>query len=405
MLHSGQFPENIRRNYTIDSLAALFKGLFTGLVITFTAVTLRRLQAGDIAVAFVAVGPMIANSFNLLWAYISGRKDKILWTVLPTIFSRGILVFCFFIKNPLHLGILLFIHFFSEAIHITPYSSVMKEIYPDDCRSQAMGYVHTVFIASTLTGAALGGRLLDAGGLYSYTWVFPLGGILGVVSSLIFWNIKLPPEKKCMTLKLKRIQSVSQSVKNIVTSLPLLQVVSVNFIVGFANLLGMAVFPLYQVDILHLSNTSVGILGVLISLGGVAFLYRWGRVKSGRVNFNSFRKILFLVPAILILYSTAGNIYPLCIASFISGTCWNGWHILWFNYLVQSTGSDMVAKGYVGVRYTLMGVRSLLVPLLISFIGDVRLTLYVAIIIALIGLILSLNLKDEVLSREFGRNG
>jgi len=149
----------------------------------------------------------------------------------------------------------------------------------------------------------------------------------------------------------------------------------------------------------------VGLLGVFTSLGGMTFLYMWSRFYRGRVKFEAFKRILSIVPFILLLYAVAPNIYPLFLASFLAGVCWNGWDILWFNYLVQSTGNDETAKGYVGVRYTMMGVRSLITPLIISYIADIKMVLIVAVIISTIGIILSISLKDERVSREFGKSG
>jgi len=402
MLHIHQFPEEIRKNYIIDSLSAILGGLFAGLVLTFTAVTVRRLEASELIVAFVALGNLISNSTTLFWAYISTRGDKVLWAVIPLIFSRSMLLFCFFTEDPLYLSVILFIYYFSEAVYITPYSSVMKEIYPDEFRSQAMGYVRLLYIAATLTGAATGGRLLDLGGLYGYRWVFPAGGLIGVLAALVFARIKLPSKERSM--KTVRPGSVNQSVKNILTSNILMYVFLIEFIVGLANLLGIGIYPLVQVDLLKLSNTNVGLLGVFASLGGITFLYMWGRFYRGKVKFEAFKRILSIVPFILLLYAVAPNIYPLLLASFLAGVCWNGWDILWFNYLVQSTGDDETAKGYVGVRYTMMGIRSLVTPLIISYIGDIKMVLIIAVIISTAGIILSISLKDETVSREFRKN-
>lgn len=355
------------------------------------------------AVAFIAMGPMIANSATFFWAYISGRGNNLLWTVVPTVISRGALVFILFVKSPLILSVILFIYFFIETIHITPYSGLMKEIYPDNCRSQTMGYVRSVMIAATLAGAFLGGKLLDEGGLFSYRWVFPMGGITGVISALVFSLIRVPSKRKTGEIKPYRFQSITKSLKNIATSKILLYVFAIEFIIGLSNLIAIGVYPLYLVDILKLSNYQIGTLEVLISTGGMSFLYLWSRFKRGRVKFESFRNIIALVPLIILLYAVSKNIYPLFIASLLAGICWNGWDIFWVNYLIQNTGSDTIAKGYVGVRYSLMGIRSSITPLIITTIGDIRTALWFAFFLSVTGIILSLGLNDENLSKEFSR--
>jgi hypothetical protein len=373
-----------------------------GIAIAFASVTLRRLHADSILVSYVALGSCISNLTTLFWAFVSTRGNKLAWTVYPTIFSRGVIIFSYFIEDPFIMTVLLFTYFFTETISIAPYSAVMREAYPDEYRSQAMGYVRSISIGATLVGAALGGRLLDMGGLYSYKWVFPLGGIFGVISSLIFMSIRLPSSKITQRIMVRQIYPVSQSIKNIITSSTLLYVFSIEFIVGLANLIGIGVYPLFQVDILKLSNSAVGLLAVIQSIGGMVFLYIWGRVNTGKVKYSSFMKIICIVPFISLFYLVAKNIYPLCLSSLLAGICWNGWDILWFNYLLQSAGDDNLGKGYVGIRYTMLGVRSLLAPVIIKLLGsDIRLSLGVATVLALSGLILLSRLNDDIVSKAF----
>ncbi|MEQ8223472.1 MAG: hypothetical protein ABRQ37_14270, partial [Candidatus Eremiobacterota bacterium] len=85
MIHVNQFPESMRRNYLIDSIAGIFWGLLQGLVSAFTGVILRRLHGGPLLVAFIALGPCIANLTTLFWAYKSTGRNKLLWCVIPTV--------------------------------------------------------------------------------------------------------------------------------------------------------------------------------------------------------------------------------------------------------------------------------------------------------------------------------
>ncbi|MEQ8226274.1 MAG: MFS transporter, partial [Candidatus Eremiobacterota bacterium] len=266
--------------------------------------------------------------------------------------------------------------------------------------SQAMGYVRAIAIISTLVGAAVGGRLLDMGGLYSYKLVFPAGGMMGIISSLIFSRLTIVSTNGNGGNSLYELKAVSKSLKNIITSPVLLYLYSVEFIIGFANLIGIGVYPMFQVDILKLSNSAVGILSVMSSAGGIIFLYIWGRINVGRVNFSSFKIVLSMVPFISLLYILAHNIYPLCMASFIAGMCWNAWDILFMNYLLQSTGNDNIGKSYVGVRYTLMGIRSLMAPLLIKLCGNIIISLYLATGLAFLGIILLIRLQGRDVARE-----
>ncbi len=400
MIHINQFPEHMRRNYLIDSIAGIFWGLLQGLVIAFTGVILRRLHGGPLLVAFIALGPCIANLTTLFWGYMSTGGNKLLWCVVPTVFSRGILIFTFFIEDPFILIILFYIYFLGEAVSISPYSAVMKGVYPDSYRSQAMGYVRAIAIISTLVGAAAGGTLLDMGGFYSYKLVFPVGGMMGVISSLMFGRLTIISTNGNGENSLHELKAVSKSLKNILTSPVLLYLYSVEFIIGLANLIGIGVYPLFQVDIVKLSNSAVGLLSVMSSAGGIIFLYIWGRINVGRVNFSSFKIVLSMVPFISLLYILAHNIYPLCMASFIAGMCWNAWDILFMNYLLQSTGNDNIGKSYVGVRYTLMGVRSLLAPVLIKLCGNIIISLYLATGLAFLGIILMIRLQGRDVARE-----
>lgn len=400
MLHINQFPFEMRKNYLLDSIAGIFYGLFQGLVITFCSVTLRKLQAGVFAVSFISMAPFIAYLATLLWAYLSSRGNKVLWVSIPTIIARAVLLFSYFMVSPSELIILLCVHFFLEVIATTPYSAVMKEIYPDEYRSQAMGYVKMLSIIATIAGSIIGGKLFDIGGLYSYRWIFPIGGLMGMTSSFIFGFIKLPMIHR-RDNHIDELNLVTKSIKNIVSSKTLVYLFAVEFIIGISNLIALGMYPLFQVDIMKLPHTSVGILNSFISVGGIIFLYIWGRTKVGKISLDSYKKVVYMVPLLPFLYAISHNYFLLCLSSFLAGVCWNGWDILLMNYLIQNAGKGATARGYVGIRFTMLGIRGTLTPLIIHYVlsvTDIRIALLITVFTSLAGCLLISILKDEIVT-------
>jgi hypothetical protein len=71
------------------------------------------------------------------------------------------------------------------------------------------------------------------------------------------------------------------------------------------------------------------------------------------------------------------------------------------NYLIQNAGKGATARGYVGIRFTMLGIRGTLTPLIIHFflsVTDIRTTLYFTVLSALTGCLLISILKDEVVT-------
>jgi len=64
----------------------------------------------------------------------------------------------------------------------------MKEIYSDDYRGRAMGYVRMEMAIVAAFASYLGGFLLDH---FSYRYIFPLGAMFGILSVTYFGKIKI----------------------------------------------------------------------------------------------------------------------------------------------------------------------------------------------------------------------
>ena len=125
----------------------------------------------------------------------------------------------------------IYIFFYRNNTHYTLQRSYERNL-SGQLQGQIMGYVRSLMICATLAGAFMGGKLLDEGGLFSYRWIFPLGGITGVISALIFSRIRVPLKTKVKEIKTYRFQSITESLKNIATSKILLYVFAIEFIIG-----------------------------------------------------------------------------------------------------------------------------------------------------------------------------
>ena len=102
--------------------------------------------------------------------------------------ARGVILLFFLATNPWIFIILIFLNSLLEQAGSPAYLGIMKEIYSDDYRGRAMGYVRMEMAIVAAFASYLGGFLLDH---FSYRYIFPLGAMFGILSVTYFGKIKI----------------------------------------------------------------------------------------------------------------------------------------------------------------------------------------------------------------------
>jgi len=201
MFLAKKFPYYTRIAYFYDVRSGIFFGIFNGLVVFFAPIIGRKMGATSLEVAVITAAPTACFLLTLIWAKLCGNGKKVLWVVFPTFFSRSLYLAIFFVKNPLIFTSIVVCAAVLESMAMPAYSSVMKEVYHENYRGKAMGYVRFFCNMSTVVASFAGGYLLDLGNGTFYRFIFPVGAVFGMTSSLLFRKIKIRRETKINALE------------------------------------------------------------------------------------------------------------------------------------------------------------------------------------------------------------
>ena len=398
MFLAKKFPYYTRIAYFYDVRSGIFFGIFNGLVVFFAPIIGLRMGATSLEVAVITAAPTACFLLTLIWAKLCGNGKKVLWVVFPTFFSRSLYLAVFFVNNPLVFTSIVVCAAVLESMAMPAYSSIMKEVYHENYRGKAMGYVRFFCNMSTVLASFAGGYLLDLGNGTFYKYIFPAGAIFGMTSSFLFRKIRIRRETK-----INALDRFSVIVHEFGKNNHLKYFTMSFFIAGFGYLLGVPLYPLFLVHELSLSNTIIGYLGSITALSGSISFFFWGHLIDRYKPLNLLKVVMLIAVAIPFLYAISHNIYPIFFASVISGVIMNGWDLCWYNHIIQEVKREHT-PGIFGIQYSLIGIRGLTAP----FIGTIlyhhigmRLTLLTSACVIVMGAALMLFCKKKAYTPKF----
>jgi len=246
MFLAKKFPYYTRIAYFYDVRSGIFFGIFNGLVVFFAPIIGLRMGATSLEVAIITAAPTACFLLTLLWAKLCRSGKKVLWVVFPTFFARSLYLSVFFVKNPLFFTAIVVCATILESMAMPAYSSIMKEVYHENYRGKAMGYVRFFCNMSTVLASFAGGYLLDLGNGTFYRFIFPAGAAFGMISSFLFRKIKIRRETK-----INALDRLSVIVNEFGKNNHLKYFTMSFFIAGFGYLLGVPLYPLFLVHELN----------------------------------------------------------------------------------------------------------------------------------------------------------
>jgi len=358
MLFMRLIPRQAREAYRWDSLAGLLAGLYAGTVMPFLGYLARdKLQASALEISLLSAAPFLGHLFSLYWANHMQGREKVPYVVYVGIASRGLIGLVFLATSPTAFVCIVSAAIVIGAFSLPAYTTVMKDIYPDECRGQVMGLVRMGVVFTTMIGAAIGGRLLAH---YSYRVVFPAAAVFGMLASLSFF-------------RLRRVVQVTEDIAaprvGILESLAILKhdrlfrYYSLGFFIfGFGNLMNSPLFPLFQVDVLHINSYWVSALAIVGSALSGIFYYLWGRMIDRHSPFAAVLASFFLFSLVPLTYHFTHSLPTLFVAAICAGIAGPGVELTWINAVMQFADREGVAR-YSALHFTLVGIRGLLAPL------------------------------------------
>ncbi len=221
-----------------------------------------------------------------------------------------------------------------------------------------MGIVRVLWVSGSMLGAILGGLLLEH---FSYRWVFPGASLVGIAAVAMFANIRVPaaPDESN-----REHAGVFDAFRVLLTDRLFRLYAAAFFLWGFGNLILNPVYPVFQVDVLGISNRWVGYLATTASgLGMVGYLY-WGRFLDRSGPFRLLLRALACAAVAPLVYFLAHSVPVLLIASAAQGLAMAGGDLGYVNAAMRFGRREAVAY-YAGVFAFLQAMRGIPGP----FIG------------------------------------
>jgi hypothetical protein len=132
---------------------------------------------------------------------------------------------------------------------------------------------------------------------------------------------------------------------------------------GTGNLLGLAIFPIVQVDQFHLSYASVGLLSLANSLTWMVSSVALGALLD-RKGALPVMLVANIAQALMpICYFMASDVTLVAVAFVLGGVAMAGGDLAWLNVVLLFSGPDRVPD-YSALHMLLLGVRGVIGPIL-----------------------------------------
>ena len=333
-----------------------------GFIGPFVAVIARdRLHASPMLLGLMMAAPFIGNLFALFWANAMEGKSKLPFVVFSMIASRSIYILMVFAVTPGPYAAIIFAASILSTIASPAYAAVMNDVYAKRIRGRAMGYARVCTVSAHIVAVAVAGPLLYRLGPYGYRWVFPVAALVGIYSSLIFKRIKTSEVEPVERTRLREFLLNSAMILR--DDRPFRWFALSIFTAGFGTLTVLPLYPIFQVDTLHITTTQVSVIANVGALTTVlAFLF-WGPFIDKRTPLKGAAISVFLITATPLTYAFARHWTMLLPAAAIQGVANAGVELSYFNTILRFSPPERVSH-YQAVFVSLLGVRGTIAPLL-----------------------------------------
>lgn len=356
----------VQRTFRLDMIGACLYSAFGILIVSFPAVLARRQGAADWIVSLVIAAPSIGQLSTILWSRYTQKSRKMRVMFWGGGAARLSLLLMLFAFHPIIFALVMIVCNTLEMSKSPAYASIMQQVYPAERRGELMGKVRVISSVATMIAAVVLGAVLEQ---FSYQIVFPIVGLIGFASIVVFSRVRYRDEPlNRPPTSLRRLIMIPRTDKRYGSFLHAV------FWMGFFNLLGSAVFPMVMVDDLHVSNGFVGIINGLQSLVAILFYFIWGRF-SDRHHPMVLLYITFLISlSVIAIYTVAWTGWLLLIIAILTGISAAGSDLATINNAIRFPKDAKDIPHYMALYSSLIGVRGVITPFMaagmLGFMSD-----------------------------------
>lgn len=297
LFHQSSVPREYRSNFFHLYLDIGWFGILSGSSINFLAVYAARLgasalQIGLIGAASAVVSLLIAipsaqwvsrrnTGQAVFWSSVFYRLGYALWIPLPWLFGAQAQVWAIIVVTLL------------MAIPLTPlgvgFNALFAEAVPSQYRAHVAGVRNIVLSVAFMASSLLSGYILESVDFPTgYQIIFGIGFFGAAMSSLHLYFVRPlkkdraplpsdpPADSASQTESPRGVPAKPSSLRLDVLRGPFGKVVAVMLFFHLAHYIATPIYPLYNVNVLHLNDDHIGI--------GTALFYLTVLIGSTRLN-------------------------------------------------------------------------------------------------------------------------
>jgi MFS family permease len=319
LFHQSAIPREYRSNFLHLYMDIGWFGILSGSAINFLAVYAARLGASALQIGMIGAASAVVNLLiaipagrwvekrntgqAVFWSSVFYRLGYALWIPLPWLFNAQGQIWALIVLT------------FLMAVPLTPlgvgFNALFAEAVPSDYRAHVAGLRNVVLSVAFMASSLVSGYILKSMAFpMGYQIVFGIGFFGAAMSSLHLFYIRplkkdrapLPPPPAPVFAK------ENESPRGLVSSLrldivkgPFRKVLVVMLFFHLAHYIVTPIYPLYNVNVLHLNDNHIGIgtalfyLTVLIGSMGLKHIVRrlghkrvtgWGMIGMASYPFT-----------------------------------------------------------------------------------------------------------------------
>lgn len=404
-----------KRTFRLHLISQFFNGISLGILLLQDIILKKYFNGSAFQIMLLTLLGSSAFLVSIYGAEIVGRSNNRSAVIIRMgLIGKLSLMIVPLVDNPLFYIFCIAINSYVDSMLLSSWNIVFKHNYSEHKRSRLFSYAATLSTIILLVTSTAFGHLLDSN-QYLYKYFFPVAGVFGILTYInlakmisLSMDERIPVSKNTASLSLKLIKDILVlPIRNLqrilISNKKFLRFEIYFFLYGMAFMVILPALPIYLVDDIKMSYSSISIAkGLIFNSTLIAFTPLMGRIHGpgNPAKFCGYAFLILIFYPLLLLaakYTNASvipldGVYLVYIANFFFGFGMSGVSIAWaLSSIYYSPAAEV--SNYQAIHITLTGIRGLFTPVLgyaIMIFFSIELTLIVSAILFTAGGVLML---------------